>query len=183
MYSSRFACILILSMLAGCGGMKDDLLPSASDQRLPVIPGSLGSAVSQLAPDFTASDSLGNSITLSSVTPLHKGVVMYFTMWCPTCDAHMAYIRDNLISQPSNSNVVFYAVDYVSGSVAESRQAQLDHNFGGSGFIVLADTSNSILGLYHATMATTVVIDRNGIVRMNEQFKTTKLQDVLAALP
>jgi len=173
----------MLFLVAGCGGMRDDLVPSSSDQQPPVTPGSPGSAVGQLAPDFTVADSLGNTVTLSAVTPAHKGVVMYFTMWCPTCDAHMSYIRDSVISQPSNSNVVFYAVDYVSGSVAEALRAEQDHNFGGSGLIVLADTSNTVLSLYHATMATTVIIDRNGIVRMNEQFKTTKLQNVLAALP
>jgi len=172
----------MLLVLAGCG-TQDDLFPSSSDRTPPVQPGSSGSAVSQRAPDFTVSDSLGNIVTLSSVIPPRKGAVLYFTMWCPTCDAHMSYIRDNLISQPSYSNVVFFAVDYVSGSVAEARNAELTNGYGGSGFIVLADTSQTILNLYHATMATTIVIDKNRIVQMNEQFKAAKLQDTLAALP
>jgi hypothetical protein len=32
-------------------------------------------------------------------------------------------------------------------------------------------------------MAATVVIDRDGVVRMNEIYKSAKLQSILAALP
>jgi hypothetical protein len=50
--------------------------------------------------------------------------------------------------------------------------------------VVLADTNQSVLDLYHATMGTTVVIDSTGIVRMNEDYKDgTRLRNVLEALP
>lgn len=175
-----FICLLLLT--AGCGSLKDDLAPSGADQRSPVVPGSVGSMVGQTAPDFTLSDTLGNPVTLSAVLPAVRGVVLYFTMWCSTCDTDMTTIKTFLI--PNYPNVRFYAVDYVSGSVAEARASQIDNGYANSGFTVLADTNQSVLISYAATMATTVVIDRNGAVRMNEGFKdAAKLQEVLSSLP
>ncbi len=164
--------ILLFILITGCGSMKDDLLPSGTNK----APTGL-----QIAPDFTVSDTFGNLVTLSSVFQTHQGVVLYFTMWCPTCDSHMTYIRDVLI--PAYPNVVFYAVDYVSGSVSQALQAEIDNGYAGSGFIVLADTAQTVLNLYHATMATTVVIDKNGFIEMNELFKADRLQSVLGTLP
>lgn len=178
MYFFRFSLLLLL--LSACG---TDLAPSGTDRRPSVQCGITGPQVCQNAPDFTVSDSLGNAVTLSSVlsAPSTSGVVMYFTMWCPTCDSHMSYMQDFII--PANPHVVFYAVDYVSATVADARNAQVSNGFAGSGFVVLADTTNAALNEYNATMATTVVIDKNGVVKMNELFKTDKLQGVLGALP
>ena len=54
----------------------------------------------------------------------------------------------------------------------------------GAGFAVLADTQQSVLNLYQATMGTTVVIDKNGVVQMNEEYTDgTRLQTILASLP
>lgn len=162
--------------------MKDDLWPSSADKQPAAQPGTIGPAVSQNAPDFTVSDTLGNTVTLSSVVPAHKGVVLYFTMWCPTCDSQMSYIQDNFI--PVNPDIVFFAVDYVSATVADSRNAEISNGFAGSSFTVLADTARVILSEYNSTMGTTVVIDKNGIIRMNEDFKNgSRLQSALAALP
>lgn len=175
-----FICLLLLT--AGCGSMKDDLAPSGADQRPPVVPGSIGSMVGQTAPDFMLSDTLGNPVTLSGALPTVQGVVLYFTMWCSTCDTDMTTIKTFLIS--NYPNVRFYAVDYVSGSVADARKAETDNGYGNSGFTVLADTNQSVLISYAATMATTVVIDKNGVIRMNEGFKdAAKLQTVLSGLP
>lgn len=174
-----FLCVVFPA--AGCGSMQDDLAPSGSDLRSPVIPGSLGATVGQSAPDFTLSDTLGNPVTLSDVVSTVQGVVLYFTMWCGTCDTHMSTMKTFLI--PAYPNVRFYAVDYVSGSVADARKAEVDNGYAGSGFTVLADSQQSVSGLYQATMATTVVIDKNGIVRLNEDFKDgQRLQAVLAGL-
>ncbi len=171
--------LAILLVLAACG---TDLIPSATDKRPPAQCGTTGPNICQKAPDFTVSDTLGNTVTLSVVVPAHKGVVLYFTMWCPTCDTQMSFIRDNLI--PLYPDVVFYAVDYVSGTVAEARNAEVSNGYAGSGFIVLADTVQTILTEYSGTMGTTVVIDKDGIIQMNEDFKNgSKLQSVLAALP
>jgi len=182
MRSSNFVLMLILLVLAGCGSVKDDLFPSGSDKRAVVETGTTGPAVGQNAPDFTVSDTLGNSVTLSAVVPAYKGIVLYFTMWCPTCDSHMSYLRDSVI--PQNPTIAFYAVDYVSGSVTEARNAQVSNGYVDSGFIVLADTAHTILDSYNGTMGTTVVIDKNGIIQMNEDLKNgSKLQTVLGELP
>lgn len=182
MHSSKaFICLFAL-VIAGCGPTKDDLIPSGSDKRQAIQQGSTGPAIGQNAPDFSVSDTLGSMVTLSSAAPAHKGVVLYFTMWCPTCDSHMSYLRDFVI--PANPGVVFYAVDYVSATVAEARNAEVSNGYAGSGFVVLADTAHVILNGYNGTMGTTVVIDKNGVIQMNEDLKNgAKLQSVLGALP
>ena len=185
MDSAKKAIIIVsLVMLAGCGGMMDDLAPSGSDKRPPVTPGTTGPMVGQNAPDFTLPDTLGNNIALSSVVTSTgvQGVVLYFTMWCPICDMHMSNMRSNVI--PVYPNVRFFLVDYISGSVADAKNAQLSNGYWGSGFTVMADISQSVLNLYQATMGTTVVVDSAGIVRMNEDYKDgTRLRNVLAGLP
>jgi len=174
--------ILFIVILAGCGNMMDDLKPSGSDKRPAVQPGTIGPAVGQNAPDFTLSNTLGNSVTLSSVAPNVKGIVIYFTMWCPTCDTHMSHMRSSQI--PGFPSVRFYAVDYVSGSVAAASSEELANGYTGSGFTVLADTHQTVLSLYQATMGTTIVVDSAGVVRMNEDYKDgARLQAVLAGLP
>src|SRR5512135_1685538 len=103
--------LLLLSflvLLTGCGG---DLNPSGTDERPTVTPGTVGPGVGQIAPDFTLPDSLGNPLRLSAVFPSAKGVVLYFTMWCPVCDADMSNMRSNII--PAFPNARFFAVDYV----------------------------------------------------------------------
>jgi len=160
--------------------MTDDLVPSGDDQRLPVVAGTSGPDVGQLAPDFTVSDTFGNPVTLSSEWATAEGVVLYFTVWCPICDSHMSHIRSDVA--PDFPSVDFLLVDYVTGSVSASRSAQVSNGY--TDFRVLADADQSVLDLYHATMATTVVIDRSGVVQMNEDFKDgTKLREVLEALP
>jgi hypothetical protein len=85
---------------------------------------------------------------------------------------------------PTYPNVRFFLVDYVSASVEAARNAELQNGYGGSGFTVLADTQQTVLGLYQATMGTTVVIDRTGVISMNEDYKDgARLRAALAALP
>ncbi len=173
--------MFFLVLLAGCGGMMDDLNPSGSDKRPLAQCGVTGPAVCQIAPDFTLPDTQGGSLTLSSelTTTNTQGVVLYFTMWCPYCDTDMTAMRSFFTAFP---NVRFIAVDYVSGSVSDAAQAQLADGF--SDFIVLADTQQTVMHLYQATMQTTVVIDSAGVVRMNESYKDgSRLQEVLSSLP
>jgi peroxiredoxin len=168
MHSGKIALCLALFILAGCG---TDLAPSATDKH----------ASGQIAPDFTLSDTLGNSVTMSTTLASAKGVVLYFTMWCPVCDTDMTDMRDAVM--PNYPNVSFFVIDYVSGTVADARNAEVSNGYDGSGFIVLADTQRTVLNLYRATMGSTVLIDRNGIIRMNEEYKSAKLQSELAGLP
>jgi thiol-disulfide isomerase/thioredoxin len=182
MRSIELVLSVTILLVGGCGSVQNDLLPSGADKRQPAQQGITGHSVGQQAPDFTVSDTLGNTVSLSSSLSHHRGIVIYFTMWCPVCDAHMSSLRDSVI--PNNPDILFFAVDYVSGTVSEARNAELSNGYGGSGFMVLADTSQMVLGLYNGTMGTTVVIDRGGTVRMNEDYKNgTRLQSVLSELP
>lgn len=179
-------CRLLLALLplffSGCGGMMNDLNPSGSDKQATVQSGTAGSSIGQAAPDFTLSDTLGNTVTLSTALTetTVNGVVLYFTMWCPTCDVHMSDMRSSII--PAYPNTRFYALDYVSGSVAGARNSELSNGYANSGFIVLADTDQTVIGLYQGTMGTTVVIDRTGIIRMHEDYKNDRLSALLSNL-
>jgi peroxiredoxin len=181
-FAKKTCLLMLMLMTVGCGSMTDDLYPSGSDKRSPVVPGSTGPAVGQKAPDFTLSDTLGESVNLSSeVTGTGvKGVVLYFTMWCPTCDTHMSHLRNMII--PLFPDVKFFAVDYVSKSVADARAAQLDNGY--ADFHVLADIGHYVANVYKGNMGTTVVIDNSGTIRMNEDFKDgTRLYNTLLSLP
>lgn len=169
---------LLLLILPGCGS---DLFPSGDNKMPPVESGTTGNEVGQNAPDFTLSDTHGNNVALSQTLASSGGVVLYFTMWCPVCDTDMSDIMNAVM--PAFPNVTYYAVDYVSATVEEAASAESSNGWGGTGFVVLADTAQEALNLYNGTMATTVVIDRNGVIRMNESYKSSKLQEVLSALP
>ncbi len=173
--------LLLVALLAGCGNMMDDLNPSGSDKRPVAQPGTIGPAVSQNAPNFSLPDTLGNEFTLASVIPTTSAVVLYFAMqWCPICEGHLDDLRFSVI--PNFPNVLFYVVDYTCASVVEARNWEITTGFEGSGFIVLADTQRAVLNMYQATMGTTVVIDKNGVVLMNEDYKDgTRLQSILAS--
>lgn len=185
MYFGRTVQVLFATLLlAGCGGVMNDLNPSGSDKRTPVVAGTTGPGVGQQATDFTLSDTLGTSVNLSSELSgtTIKGVVLYFTMWCPLCETHMTQMRDTII--PLYPDVTFFAIDYVSGTVADARAAELNSGLSGAGFRVLADTHQAVANAYLGTMGVTVVIDKTGIIRMNEDFKDgTRLNAALASLP
>lgn len=163
------AAILIL-MSVSCGGMMDDLRPSGADNRQTANAGTTGGTQGQKAPDFTVSDTLGRSVNLyaeldSGVT----AVVLYFTMWCPVCSAHADHMLANTV--PLYPNVKFFLVDYVSGTVSASRDAQVSNGYANTAFGVLVDSSGSILSSFGATMGTTVVVSKSGVITMKEDYK------------
>ncbi|MDH5516251.1 MAG: peroxiredoxin family protein [Gammaproteobacteria bacterium] len=177
---SKLMLLIALLSLTGCGGELDDLSPSGENMTVPVVPGSSGVQVSQQAIDFVLNDTLNVPLTLSAEYPAADALVLYFTMWCPVCDSHMGYMRQYI--RPNFPNVSFYMIDYVSGSVTASRQAQLSNGY--TDFSVMVDEYQQIQDLYNATMGTTIVIDSTGIVRMNEDFKDgVKLYETLSLLP
>ena len=93
---------------------------------------------------------------------------------------HMNNIRNS--EMPRFPNVRFYAVDYVYGRIANARArpaATIGIRISDSGRHP-KDGRDS----YQATMGITIVIDRAGVVRMNEDYKDgVRLQTVLAGLP
>ncbi len=179
--SRRIMPLLVAVLLAGCNGVGTDLSPSGADRRPPVTPGTTGPSVGQIAPDFTLPDTLGDNVALSTSLPGRKGVVLYFTMWCVICGDEMSHMRSAIM--PAHPDVGFFAIDYVSGTVADARASELSNGFANSGFTVLVDLGNPVLHAYAATMGTTVVIDNTGIVRMNENYGTgSRLQAILGGL-
>ncbi len=169
-----------LLLLAGCSDTFDDLAPSGKDRRPAVEQDIPGPHVGQNAADFTLIDTLGEPVSLATELADARGVVLYFNMWCPICDAHMSHMRSYIM--PEFPEVKFLVVDYVSGSVEHSRSAQLSNGY--AALKVLVDTDEAVLNRFDATMGTTVVIDSSGIVRMNEDYKDgSKLYATLEALP
>lgn len=175
----RAALLLLVVMLAGCG---DNLFPSGEDKRPAVQAGSSGGSVSQNVPDFSVTDINGAVVTRASSLTGKKGAVFYFTMWCPICDSHMSSIRSSIV--PLFTDVNFYLVDYVSGSVPDAAGSASANGYAGGVFTTLADTNHILLAIFQGTMGTTVVIDSTGTVRLNEDFRDgANLRSVLAALP
>lgn len=168
---------MVLLQLLGC---QSDLTPSGEDERPVVQTGIIGHQVGQIAPDFTLESSINGFHTLSSELANHDAVVFYFTMWCPTCDEHMGHMRASYISQ--YPEVQFFLVDYVNATVVDARSAQLSSGYGD--MRVLADTNRTVWGLYDGDMGITVVVDSNGIVQMNQDYRDgSKLGEVLESLP
>jgi peroxiredoxin len=171
---------LALLLGSGCGGLVDDLAPSGKDERPPVVAGSVGPAVGQTAPDFTLLDSLGNPVSLSGTLATKRAVVVYFTMWCNICFDHMSAMRAQAMSQ--NPDVAFFAIDYVSGSVAGARASEQLYAGEVAGFHVLADEGERWVNFYRAPMGT-VVIDRDRVVRWNSDYNPERVPALLGSLP
>ncbi len=175
-----FARLLTAIVLLGLAGCQDDLSPSGNDRRPAIETGIVGSQVGQIAPDFTLESTLNTFHTLSAEHATHEGVVLYFTMWCPVCDSHMSHMRANYLAD--YPDVQFLVVDYVNATVANSRTAQRSSGYGN--MTVLADVNQTALNLYDGTMGTTVVIDRFGVVQMNQDYSDgSRLGRVLESLP
>ena len=172
--------ISLALVLSACG----DLNPSGEDKRAPVDTSAVGASVGQIAPDFDLSDTENNIVNMFTELNSKSGIVLYFTMWCPICDSHMSHMRSRVI--PNYPNVSFLIVDYVSGTVALSRDAQVSNGYADM-TVLVNNTPQDVLNLYEATMGTTVVIENagsHGIVRMNEDYKdSVKLTTTLDALP
>lgn len=175
----RYLFFVLVLALTAC----DDLNPSANDERAPVDTSVVGASEGQIAPDFSLFDTEGNPVTMSVELAGSDAVVLYFTMWCPICDSHMSHMRTRVI--PNYPNVRFLIIDFVSGTVAQSRAEQEANGY--TDLTVLADTTQEVLTLYQATMGTTVVIENagsQGTIRMNEDYKDSKkLTATLDALP
>jgi len=177
MFFVKLAVLLTVVVLAGC---QSNLTPSGDDERPEVQTGIVGNQVGQIAPDFTLESTLNIFHTLTSETGTNDAVVLYFTMWCPVCDEHMGHMRRSYVSQ--YPGVTFLLIDYVNASVTDARSAQLSSGYGD--MLALVDVGWTVKDLYDGTMGTTVVVDRNGIVQMNQDYRDgSKLGQVLGALP
>lgn len=177
-FARNILLALLICSAAGCG---DNLIPSGEDKRPPVQSGTTGPSVGQNAPTFSVPAITGSTVTLTSALAGKKGVVLYFTMWCPICDSHMSHMLSTTV--PTFPDVTYLAVDYVSGSLADTASSASTNGYAATALTVVADLGHGMQQGYQGTMGTTVVIDRNGIVRMNEDYRDgSRLQAVLASL-
>jgi len=171
------AAALLCLYLVACGGVEDDLWPSDEDRRGSVAAGSVGSLPGQTAADFQVQDSVGDAVRLADylsggATPA-DAVVLYFTMWCPICLSHSDHMLGTVVPRFRDRGEVVYAlVDYVSGSVALSRAAEQANGYAGSDFVVLADVDQALFDQFDAAMGTIVVIGPDGVIRLNEDYRT-----------
>jgi len=175
----RYLFLLLLFTLTAC----DDLYPSGEDKRAPVDTTVVGSKAGQIAPEFSLFGTEGNTVTMSVELAGADAIVLYFTMWCPICDSHMSHMRTQVI--PNYPNVRFLIIDFVSGSIADSRTAQEKNGY--TDLTVLVDDASEVETLYEGTMGTTVVIQNTGgqgTILMNEDYKdSVKLTQTLDSLP
>ncbi len=171
-----FSLAALVSVLSGCGDLTDDLNPSGDDKRPTVVAGTTGYMPGQLAADFTISTSMADNFQLSDHLAAGSApadvVVLYFTMWCPICLAHSDHIYNVVMPQFAGRGTVVYGlVDYVSGSVSAARASEQANGYAGSDFVTLVDGQRALMDQFNGAMGTVVVIDANGTILMNEDYR------------
>lgn len=160
--------MVVLCLLSGC---QEDLAPSDSDER---------SVTTTSTQSFSVQDTQGNVLELDVLLDNYDAVVMYFTMWCPTCDNHMSLITREFM--PEFTRVAFIAVDYVSATNQQALRAQIENGY--QGMTVVQDEGKQLTHQFNGTMATTIVIGQEKNILLNEDFKNgARLRAVLEELP
>ncbi len=167
---------LILLGLVGCG-MGDDLLPSDSDLRAvsggAYLPGEPVDDATRATPLETVE---GGVVRLGELLndPLDppRAVVLYFTMWCPTCLAHTAHLFNAVLPRHAGEPVRFLVVDYVSGSWEDMRAAaQANGYLGAAGLEIVRDAEGVVFERLHGAMGQVVVVDGEGVIQMNAYYR------------
>lgn len=159
--------IMTILMMQGC---VDDLAPSNDDKR---------TSQSQSAENLVMTTTTGDTVELEQLLAENNGVVLYFTMWCPLCDSHMSHLSRKVI--PEYPDIAFVMVDYVSSSTSQARRSQIENGY--QSLAVVADVDQTITNQFRGTMASTIVIDTDGIVQLNEDYKNgDRLISVLEGL-
>lgn len=174
---SILVALLAFGLTACLGELENDLLPADEDRRPAVVAGTVGVQPGQIAPDFTLLDSSGARFTLSEhrTGGAHPAdaIVLYFTMWCPVCLSHTDHMLNELIPRLAGRGTVVYGlVDYVSGTVENARAMEQSNGYAGSAFTVLVDADTQIFDTYHGAMGKIVVIGPDGVVVLNEDYRT-----------
>lgn len=114
------------------------------------------------APDFTALDSEGNEVSLSSL--VGKPIVLNFwASWCPPCKAEMPEF--NKVYEEMGEDVTFMMVDMVDGQRETMEKGKKHIEKNGFTFPVYYDTNQEAAYLYGvASIPTTYFIDKEGNV-------------------
>ncbi|MES0490558.1 MAG: redoxin family protein [Leptospirales bacterium] len=176
-----FTFVILLSVSGSrCSNLTDDLFPSSedlSDTQTTSYDGDVGNIVDDLS--FVDSD--GISRNFSDYIPAQSGIVLYFTMWCAICTSHTDHIINNI--EPFYANVTFLVVDYVSGSVSNTKTSAIATGINGK-ITVISDKNDTLADYFGGLMSKTVLIDANGEVLLNEDFRNgARLENLLNTLP
>ena len=156
--------VLLAATLLGCKGMEDDLNPSGEDLRtIQHSPETIGKLIAM---------GEEGEVNLKTAAANNKGMVLYFTMWCPICNSH----TDHLISKvmPHFPEVDFYLVDYVNATLDDAQSARDASGYATSDLILLLDHKNQVQNAFDGTMGIIVVINPAGEVLLHEDFKDGK---------
>lgn len=173
----RLFLLLFMAFISACN--MEDLAPSGEDRR--------GSTVEVVA-DFTLQDVDGNDFTLSdylaSGSQPSDAIVLYFTMWCPTCLDHTDILYNQIVPTFAGRGTVQYVlVDYVSGDWQNARWIAQSNGYLGTSFTIIADVQNRVKEQLHGSMGMTVVINPQGEIVMNEEFRSgANLQATLESM-
>jgi hypothetical protein len=94
-------------------------------------------------------------------------------MWCAICQRHYENIIRN-IYEPYKDHIkggdfAIYIVDYVNSNTGEAEKYRQRWNIPDD-ITVLVDIDDTLTYLYGGTMGITVVIDKDGIVQINQDY-------------
>ena len=132
--------------------------------------------VGSKAPDFTANDIQGNSVKLSDL----KGKIVvldFWASWCIPCKKSMPHLIE-LYNQYKDTSFTIIGVN-VDTEMKKLREFESDLNTD-IPFTLIFDKDSQIPPLYEVEgMPTTVVINKEGIIKYKEVGYTTELKDKL----
>lgn len=154
----HFALICITLFLSAC---VEDLAPEDKDLRKD------SSFEIQISENFSISTTDGETLNLDDELASYDAVVLYFTMWCSTCSAHMDEID---AKQDDYPNVRFLMVDFVSGSISQSKNSQRDNAY--NHMTTLVDNNDLLQERYNGKMASTIIINSQNEILFNEVYKS-----------
>jgi thiol-disulfide isomerase/thioredoxin len=113
----------------------------------------------QAAPDFTVSDSAGNSVKLSDMTG-RPVMVNFWASWCPPCREEMPYIEE--LYREQGGEISFMIIDLVGGGETRDTAEKFLKSQGYT-FPVYYDNTGEAADQYAITaIPTSVFIDSRG---------------------
>ena len=133
-------------------------------------------------PDFTVTDTQGNTFTLSEALKDHEAVLInIWATWCPPCEAEMPMLNE--VYAQYGDQVAFIALSYDTGDTAEKIEAYRAAH--GIAFPMGRDEGASLYQyLSRQGVPTTVIVDRFGnavFLRVGSFFDAGEVRRVLEA--
>lgn len=155
--SLALAVVLALVLAAGCGnGGTPSPTGSPSPTETPV-----GPAEGKIAPDFTLTNTAGETVTLSSLrgSPV---LINFWATWCVPCGEEMPFM-EQVYQTYTPKGLVFLSID-----IGQNAQTVQDYMAGHSlTFPVLLDSDQKvIIDTYgFQNVPTTIVIGKDGVIK------------------